>query len=287
MTSKRQYIVPILLALTVALAGCSGGGTASPGDTADGPDGTDGTDGAVAALPADLNASYLEGTHGDRLSAATSFTTSLNYSVSNATQTLYIESTASIEANGSVGFERFGFSNATGDGIFLETYTNDGTTYERTSFVSGGQEQAQYSSGEEPYGEFGVTPVNASSARVPELVTSVGSGVTWEQQGTVTYDGTDVVEYTASGEAAFDPSFREEAQPSGGLFGPSANITEYDAIEATLLLDEDGVIRQLRYEASGTQAGDAISVVLTVTFEDIGSTTVSEPSWLDEARQQT
>jgi hypothetical protein len=284
MSSNRQYVVPILLALVVVLAGCSGGGTASPESTADGPDG--GT-GPAATLPTDLNVSYLEGTHGERLSTASSFTTSLNYSISNATQTLYLETTANIEADGSVGFERFGFRNATGDGIFLETYTDDGTTYERTAFVSGGQEQAQYSRGEEPYDEFGVTPVNASSARFPELVTSVGGGVTWEQQGTTTYEGTEVVEYTASGEAAFDASFREQVQPSGGLFGTSANITEYDGIEATLLLDEDGVIRQLRYEASGTQDGEQLTVTLTVTFEDIGSTTVSEPSWLDEARQQT
>lgn len=284
MSLNRKHLLPIALALLVALAGCSGSGsdgTASPGEEGTGPGS------AELALPADLNASYLQSTHGERLAAASSFTTSLNYSVSNASQTLYIESTARIEANGSVGFERFGFSNATGDGIFVETYTDDGTTYERTAFVSGGQEQAQYDSGEEPYGEFGVTPVNASSARLPELVTSVGGGVTWEQQGTVTYDGTDVVEYTASGEAAFDASFRENAQPSGGLFGPSANITEYDTIEATLYVDEDGVIRQLRYEASGTQDGEEISVVLTVTFDDIGSTSVSEPGWLDEARQQT
>lgn len=62
------------------------------------------------------------------------------------------------------------------------------------------------------------------------------------------------------------------------------NVTDYNA---TILVDEQGVIH--RFEVSAlTERGDAsVRNSVTMTVSDVNETTVEEPAWLDEARNQT
>lgn len=62
------------------------------------------------------------------------------------------------------------------------------------------------------------------------------------------------------------------------------NITDYNA---TILVDEQGVIHQ--FEATAQTEQDDISArsSVTMTISDVNETTVTEPAWLDDAKNQT
>lgn len=75
-----------------------------------------------------------------------------------------------------------------------------------------------------------------------------------------------------------------EADGSNVTETSQANVTGY---EATLLVDERGVVRSVEVDVSGNRDGEQFRTRFSMTVTDIGETTVSEPGWLDEARNQT
>lgn len=97
---------------------------------------------------------------------------------------------------------------------------------------------------------------------------------TFQREGIETFRGVPVMRYEATGVDAL----------SGTRLWSENASEQYETFSATLLLDEDGVIRQFEYELdfSGTEVGPrriAVSYALT----DVGSTDVEKPAWVANA----
>lgn len=152
--------------------------------------------------------------------------------------------------------------------------------------VSGaGQDVSSYQTAEQRYTKLTVNGETAYRAgnrtsQDQQFVEGSYSGATYVDKfaqdanftpnGTTQFDGEKVVVLEADGSNVSSPQ--------------GANVTDYDA---TMLVDEQGVVR--KFDATvRTEAGGAYSrVSLTMTVSNVGETSVSEPNWLDEARNQS
>lgn len=88
----------------------------------------------------------------------------------------------------------------------------------------------------------------------------------WERNGTETVDDVTVTRYTAVQNGTSD-----------GLGNVSGQM----------LIDSDGVIRELTLDYTLTSTEPATRVELSIVLSDIGSTTVEEPAWVEDARAQS
>lgn len=105
-------------------------------------------------------------------------------------------------------------------------------------------------------------------------VRSMANVVQFTEVGRETVDGVSVVRYETTSLDAFDQS----------EFGLDPGIELVDA-SAVLLVGTDGIVRSMELQVDAvTDQGSSISVSTTTTWSDIGSTTVTEPDWVTEAR---
>lgn len=57
--------------------------------------------------------------------------------------------------------------------------------------------------------------------------------------------------------------------------------------EATLVVDERGIVRELVQTFEGETDGQEVTVVVTSEYRDVGETSIPEPEWVDEAHEET
>lgn len=103
------------------------------------------------------------------------------------------------------------------------------------------------------------------------LITSEFRGIwfaPYEKVGTVTRNGTTLTRYEATG-----PGYYAE-QTVGNQTVAS--------FSATVLVDEDGLVRYFREEIVYERDGNRMTDVRTVRYVDVNATDVSRPHWLDE-----
>lgn len=74
------------------------------------------------------------------------------------------------------------------------------------------------------------------------------------------------------------------ADGSDATASEQANVTDYNA---TLLVDEQGVVHSMTVEATTTRDGRRSTTEFALEISNVGETTVAEPPWLDEARNET
>lgn len=104
-------------------------------------------------------------------------------------------------------------------------------------------------------------------------------GLEYRYEGTDRRGGETVHVYAASGTDSLDP------RRHGLTALDPASVT---AISAELRVTGNGAIRSFNYDVTGTgPQGSRIRYVVDVEYSDIGSTTVSEPAWLDQAKNVT
>jgi hypothetical protein len=95
---------------------------------------------------------------------------------------------------------------------------------------------------------------------------------TFQREGVETFQGVPVMRYEATGVDALTDS---------GLVDENAS-SRYEEFSATLLLDEDGVIRHYEYEI--ILADSPVRRMATAyTLSDVGSTDVEKPDWVANA----
>jgi len=156
------------------------------------------------------------------------------------------------------------------------TTLGNGTTYERL----GGTDYATVYSDTDGDGTS-TTPIDASD--LGGSVVGAAASVDWTRAGTETVDGVTVTRYEATGPESVR-QFREATD-----FGESAlnRVETAETASATLLVDEDSVVRQFSLTLAGTTDGQATTVTLDVAFSNVGSATVDPPAWLNDAKQNT
>ncbi|MFC7098647.1 DUF7537 family lipoprotein [Halobaculum marinum] len=66
-------------------------------------------------------------------------------------------------------------------------------------------------------------------------------------------------------------------------------LADADATDATVAVyvRSDGLVKRVAYDFVVEGFGEPARFSLTLTYEDVGSTTVAEPSWLEEAQSAT
>ncbi|AQL44125.1 hypothetical protein BV210_16045 [Halorientalis sp. IM1011] len=270
---NRNRVVLIALVAAVALAGCGGLGgdsgtpTETPANgsnaTTDWPDTTTATDGPYD-LP--LNGSEIRDRHRTVLDDGT-FSYRQNAVVRAAGSGAVREYTnLSAQVDRTTGEYRY-FQNVTRTNPTAAYVDANGTAYLRER----GDGQIAY---DRQTGASGST----DAYLYPEINRYL-RGLSYEYEGTERANGETVHVYAANGTDGLDPD-------AHGLTAlDSASLTE---LSAELRVAEDGSIRTFRYDVTGTNPqGSRVRYVVAVEYAGVGSTAVSEPSWLDEAKNVT
>ncbi|ELZ22513.1 hypothetical protein C475_18413 [Halosimplex carlsbadense 2-9-1] len=93
---------------------------------------------------------------------------------------------------------------------------------------------------------------------------------TYERKGIEMFQGVPVMRYEATGPDAL----------TGG-WAPSENASwNYETFSATLLLDEDGIVRHYQYKfVRPPELLDNVRYSRTYTLSDVGTTNVEKPDW--------
>jgi hypothetical protein len=96
----------------------------------------------------------------------------------------------------------------------------------------------------------------------------------YEEVGTVTRNGTTMTKYEATGPGYY---------ASDELAGESS----VESYTSTVLIDEDGLVRLFHQEVVVEGGGETVIEETTLRFEDVGTTTVTEPEWVENAYDET
>ncbi|UHH24533.1 DUF7537 family lipoprotein [Halobacterium noricense] len=250
----RKQIAAVAVAALLVFAGCSaggGGGTTAPGTA----------DGAAPVYESPLNGTTVAENHEAVVREAGSFTLTTTSTQSQGDQSLTREGSTALDlASGAY------FSNRTvgSQNVQQFGYGND-TAFQR---VTAGN-QTQYTVPQQ-------SP-NASRLTSGQLASFVGL-FEFSHTGTESVDGTTVHVYEANGVDAVN----ESAPGFANL--DTENITN---VSANVHITDDGLVKRFGYSISVDTGSGEASVSVGQRYVDVGSTTVSEPAWLDEARANT
>lgn len=278
MLLERRHLSLALVVLLIASAGCSGlfgsetgTGTSETSTSADANGPAPGSSG--------FDAGAIERGHFETLSDS-SFTTSLSFQLSTVrdgeNRSVFINRTVAIDRESDRSLASGELVQASGDTLATTTYTADGTTAERRVLSRGEEEMTDYRSASPPY-DGPVQPVNESSVIDRSLLQSLGSDINWTSAGTETVDGDSVSRFEATGSNV--TGFAADDAVSTTV---SANGTTNSA-SATVLVDEDGVVRAFQYRVSTERDGQPVTVSLSLSVSQVDDTSVAEPDWLSNA----
>lgn len=277
---ETRPLTVLCVVVVIGLAGCSGisplGGNTSDAGTAPNQSGTTEdaatTDEAESSYPPGYAESGITdpGTAADQHRAALSehetHTRELTI-VDNASQT-EIQVTTQIDDTGKRAVAEITSNRSGNQALNLEEYHEDGVTYEKSEMDIVGE---TYNTSEEPFSSF---EANRSSV---STLDGILENVTVENAGTVTRDDETLYRYNATEVDEVDPLV-STVQPT--------DIDAVESFDGTLLVDEEGLIRQFWSTTTYTEHGETRNATIDVRFTDLDSTTVEEPGWVETAKEQ-
>lgn len=68
-----------------------------------------------------------------------------------------------------------------------------------------------------------------------------------------------------------------------GMVGEGVSVENVTSFSAVILVDVDGLVRHIEYEATVVRNGQERSVTVTIDVTDFDTTTVERPDWVDRA----
>ncbi|WP_284014177.1 DUF7537 family lipoprotein [Halobaculum litoreum] len=210
------------------------------------------------------SAEEVEAGHEEALREAGSFTYNQSVSVNGSLFDVTSDTTAAVDLDG--------------DAYLVETRTGDSGV---AVYAPGGERPyVRTQSGNTiryERGENGSVP-NASRFVAPPL-SELSDSFEFAANGTAQVDGTRTYVY----EANLSTLNESAVGPVGEA------LAEAEATDATVrvYLRSDGLVKRVRYAFVVDGFGEPTRLSLTLTYEDVGSTTVDEPSWLSEAESAT
>ncbi|WP_324756584.1 DUF7537 family lipoprotein [Haloarcula sp. GH36] len=263
---RNVRITTALLALTVALAGCGGIGVGDGGSVSDG---ASGSDGAASAGGSDGGADKFTAGDPDRLlREAGSFTAEWSFSVTESDgNTSTIINTYGVDLAQNRSYEAFETTGTDG-GIAYESFYADGMTY------------MKYGDGTESFYQISPQQTTVFDNARDRALYDYDDFEDAQFVGTEQFDGITVDRYEYS-----DPTVWRNY--GAGTFGSDENVTIND-FTVVVLVDGDGLARSTEWTVSGvTDTGVPVSSNWSYTLTGVGSTTVADPDWLDEAKAQS
>jgi hypothetical protein len=273
----KRVIVPLIVAVLLMTAGCLGGGgpgtdaattaTTSPGDveSASGADTDSAADTGTESAPGD---EWNLSEPIRALQDAGSFTATWTWRANDGTETGTIELRQTVD----LANERSHLTSTTvdGDGEFvMEYFYADGVQY--TRIISDDPDsESMYVATESEFESNTMLYDRGYAYDASDLEE-------WSSEGVTTYDGVSVRKYAYTGDDLW--------------IGTSAwEDEEFQVTDVTfeMLVDRDGVARYQKYYVEGvTEEGSTEWFEWEYTVTNVGSTTVDDPEWLDEALEQT
>jgi len=250
----RPIALSVAIALLVVTAGCSGFlGGGGNGYDANGSE----LDGATLT---NQTAAAVESSGSYTLNSTATITGerqgSTVTSATDETMRIDFESDRGIRST-----ERTLSSDSATQSVSVVVYTDGSTSYRRQNGSNG----VTYDVQEGGYSGVGsTTPVNTTG--FAQNYTGFVDEFGWERNGTETVDGVTVTSYAAV-----------QNGTSAGIGNASGQ----------LLVDSDGVIREITLSYTLTDAGSPTTIELSIVLSDVGSTTVEEPDWVAEAQAQS
>ncbi|WP_424000527.1 DUF7537 family lipoprotein [Haloarcula salina] len=269
----RSGMLTVLVVSLLVVAGCLGGGgpvtdgesdgSSSAGDGGSSAGESDsGGDGGGVADSDEFDVGETE----RLLREAGSFTATWSYATTENGETATITDTYRVDLRENRSLETFTMTGAESQTDF-ETFVADGSAYTR------------YAADGEAFYQSRPQDDTAFQSAVDRGAISYETVDDARFVGTETFDGVTVDRYEYSDLAAW-------RQFGAGTMGSSENVTVTDFTVA-VLVDEDGLARQTTWTLTGeTDAGETVSVEWRYEVTDVGSTSVPDPDWLDEARAQ-
>ncbi|MFC6785460.1 hypothetical protein ACFQFH_05895 [Halobaculum halobium] len=209
-------------------------------------------------------AEEVEAGHEDALRDAGSYTYTQTVSVNGSFVDLTSNVTAAVETDP----ETYLVTQETGDGSVSVYHPSDDRPYVRTQ--AGNTIRYERADNES---------IPGADAFATPTLTELSSGFNFSANGTAQVDGEETYVYEAN-----LTTLNESA------VGPiGETLAEADSTEATIqvYVRADGLVKRVSYELVVEGFGDPTRLTLTSTYEDVGSTTVDEPSWLSEAESAT
>lgn len=180
-----------------------------------------------------------------------------------------------------------------GDGLAVTTYSAGNVTYRRFVADVGQQTVTRYDAAEAPYADrpLAVEPVDPEEGANADLIEPLVDDVNWTQRGVERYDGGWVTRYEAVGAENFS-RLRGAAVDAGRVATDRASLAddrgfEVTAVNATLLVSPDGVVRKFHVNVEGDIGDQPVDLTLAGSTGAIGSTMVEEPGWLEAAEDKT
>jgi hypothetical protein len=275
MTARRTAV--LVVAVLVLLAGCTNvGGPAVPGSgNPDGDDGAAGGDGGGSATGGDASGDgFVAADREQALRDAGSFTATWRYGGTGLdAETGELSVTHAVDLDGERALTTWESSDGTETEGWQQFHV-DGVTYTRY----GAGDEAGYASAP------GDTDLVATSLAYGGLYAATDTdGLV--ATGQETFDGVQVTRYELA-ESATVPWFAAGGSGSAGGADPD-RLEEVDWTY-TALVDGDGLVRYESWGWTGTTAdGGTASFESAYSITGVGSTTVDDPTWLDEARDRS
>lgn len=126
--------------------------------------------------------------------------------------------------------------------------------------------------------ESSYTVRNESFSRLREIMSDSDlkkriTNASFEGAGTVTRDGETLYRYNAT--------TNEDAE---GFLAKGVSTDKVESFNATLLVDQDGIIQSLTSMITYIIGGETRKGTTTYRIADIDSTTVEEPDWIEKAK---
>lgn len=263
----RRPIVLLAMGFFLVLAGCSGMPFADSTTTPGGENGgTDTRTSAPAAIsyPAGYgergitDAEAATQAHVNGVSLYDSFT--INY---HATVTLPNRSTeVEFVQRVNVRERRAHLVSNISDGTSVTHYYANDTVYIRSE--SPRTNGTSYSSRSR---ELDVLTVSGR-----EFVRPIVTNVSYGPPERTEHDGETMLRYEATG-----------LDTAEGIVGEGVSVQNVTSFSAVLLVDGDGLVRYIEYEATVIRNGQERSVTVTIDVTDFDATTVKRPDWVDRA----
>lgn len=264
---NRHPLVALSVGFLLVLSGCSG---LPVGGSTDTPGGQDG--GAGAGTPTSATVTYPAGygesgitdpgaatrAHVDAIEAYDSFTITYRATVAFPNRTTEVDYAQRVNARE----RRAHLVSDISDGTSVAHYYANDSVYVRTE--SPQTNETSYSSQERAF------DVAALSGR--EFVGPVVRNVSYGAPERVQRGGETVLRYESTGLEAAE-----------GIVGQRVTVENVTDFSAVLLVDGDGLVRHVEYEATVVRNGQERAVTVAIDVTDLGATTVRRPDWVDRA----
>lgn len=266
--SYRDLLLAVAVATLVAVAGCTGANGPSTATPTDNSTSMNDTQAEEIEPLQQLNGSYLNNATTAAVEDGGSYTRTTSY---------YYELNTTLQQGSSWTNSSQRVDFAADRGVRDTTTTVLGTPPSVTTSTVYTDENASYSRVNNSQGvsynmQSGLEAVNLTTYR--QNYTFLTAAFEYEANGTATVGDTTTVRYTSTNLS--DDSY----------LGGDGNVTVANS-SSTLYVDADGAVRRMTAAYTLEADSGTSRTELTITLTDVGATTVTEPSWLDDARNST